>query len=423
MSNTYLVINIIIWFITLLLYFKIKRNIDSGFVILASFFIYSISSLIAFNSTQIYNELKIFPFIYLYLMIVLFIYPVLKNYNSRNIIIEKPNKKLFYSIAILYMTSSILFFIFKINGIYEGILNIISNPSAGADIYRDTMDNSYDVGDGIITNVFAIISNIFSDIGILLFFYYLTLKNKNKYILIGLSFSIIASIFAPIAQSQRGPAVDRLLTVIIAYFTLKDFIPYTIKKRIKTISLVVVVIFTIPIAAITISRFEHREGGAKGSVFLYTGMQNLNFNNYAFDNGGLRYGDRTFPLFKRILGYEDVPFNFWERRYKYPNLKINDEVFIGFVGDFVLDFGPWVAAIIFIVFSINTNHKTRIRNKTLQFHQLILLYFVMCVSIQGGIKLFSFSDTGGNLKLIAFLLVYILFKFDYIYSRQIKNYN
>jgi oligosaccharide repeat unit polymerase len=119
------------------------------------------------------------------------------------------------------MTSSILFFIFKINDIYEGILNIISNPSAGADIYRDTMDNSYDVGDGIITNVFAIISNIFSDIGILLFFYYLTLKNKNKYILIGLSFSIIASIFAPIAQSQRGPAVDRLLTVIIASFLIQ----------------------------------------------------------------------------------------------------------------------------------------------------------------------------------------------------------
>jgi len=418
MSNIYLIVNIIIWIITLIIYQKKRRNIDVGFIILLSFLIYSISSYLAFNSSFIYKELKMFPFIYLYLMIMLFLYPVLRNHNKNIIAIEKPNNKLFYSIASIYMISSILFFIFKINDIYAGIFNIISNPTSALDIYVDKMDNSYDAGDGLITNFFAIISNIFSDIGILLFFYYLTQKNKNKYILIGLFLSIFFSIFAPIAQSQRGPAVERLLTVVVAYFAYKDFIPISAKKKIKKISLIVIVAFTVSIASITIGRFGEREGGAEGSVFSYMGQANLNFNNYAFDNGGLRYGDRVIPLFKRILGYDDVPFNFWERRLKYPNLKINDEVFIGFVGDFVLDFGPFIATLIFIFFTIWAEHKTRIRNRTLQFHQLIILYFIMCVSIQGGLKLFSFSDTGGNLRLIVFVLTYLVFKLNYIHSKK-----
>ena len=57
--------------------------------------------------------------------------------------------------------------------------------------------------------------------------------------------------------------------------------------------------------------------------------------------------------------------------------------------------------------------RTRIRNNTVLFHQLIFLYFIMCVCIQGGLKLFSFSDIDGNLVIIVYLLVYYAFKLDY----------
>ena len=46
------------------------------------------------------------------------------------------------------------------------------------------------------------------------------------------------------------------------------------------------------------------------------------------------------------------------------------------------------------------------KEKTLKIHQALLLYFTMCVCMQGGMTLFSFSDTG-NLKIICFALLYV----------------
>ena len=171
------------------------------------------------------------------------------------------------------------------------------------------------------------------------------------------------------------------------------------------------------------SRFGESEAGSESSVFFYAGQENLYFNNFGLDNGGLRYGDRTFPLFKKMLGFENVPDNFWERRSKYPNLQINDEVFIGFIGDFTLDFGPFITPFIFIFFTIFILNKTIIRNKVILFHQLILLHFVMCLCMLGGMKLYPFSDVGGNLQLIIYFLAFLFFRLVYAYSlkRQRKS--
>jgi len=415
MSNTYLLVNIVIWLITLICYQNKKKQINAGSILLFSYFIYSIASLILFNSSyhHKYNNLNFTPFIYLYLMLMIVMHPILKINNKSVSFIQKPSDFLFNTIALIYMLSSLIYFSTSFSNIYNGIYTIINDPMGGTEIYRDTMDNSFDIGDGVIKNIFAVFSNTFSDIGILLFFYYLTLKKKNKYLLLGLLLSIIASVFIQIAKSQRGPAIDRLFTIIIAYFALKEYIPIVIRNKIKRFGYILLILVTIPIAAITISRFGEREGGAIESVYYYVGQQNLNFNNYGFDNGGLRYGDRTVPIFKSALGFDNVPYSFWERRIKYPNLKINDEVFIGFIGDFVLDFGPYITTIIIILFTINANYRTKIKNNTLLFHQLILLYFIMNLCMQGGMKLFPFSDLGGNLKIIVYILVYFAFKLDY----------
>jgi hypothetical protein len=118
-----------------------------------------------------------------------------------------------------------------------------------------------------------------------------------------------------------------------------------------------------------------------------------------------------------MLGFDNVPHNFYERRAKYPNLKINDEAFIGFVGDFTLDFGPFIAPIIFIFFTLFILNNTRVRNGRILFHQLILLHFVMCICIQGGMKLFSYSDVS-NLRIITIFIAYWAFRIDYEFIKQ-----
>lgn len=72
-----------------------------------------------------------------------------------------------------------------------------------------------------------------------------------------------------------------------------------------------------------------------------------------------------------------------------------------------------MAFVIFFIFTAVFNTATKVHNKTVLFHQLILLQLVSCICVQGGMTLFSYGDIGGNLALIVFFVAYFLFKFDY----------
>jgi oligosaccharide repeat unit polymerase len=428
LNNILLVIYILAWVITFAFYQRRKRHFDAGSVIIFSYLIYSISSLFLINDpfwgTE-FTELHLFPFVYLFLILLLVAWPVLKFDAFKVIEIQKPTNFLFYSISILLIVST--FFCLKeaLPRVMSGFLRILLDSAGGLEIYKETMDESelMNIGDGKISNLPSIIQGLLSDVGTLMFFYYLTLEKRNKFIAIGLLIACVYPILDNIAISQRGPVIDRVLTIIVTYFALKKYISRKINNLIKTIGIVLIIAISVPIVAITISRFDRPgSGGAMSSVLFYTGQENLYFNNYGLDNGGLRYADRTFPVFKRMLGFDNVPHNFYERRAKYPNLKINDEVFIGFVGDFTLDFGPYIAPLIFIFFTFFILSNTRVRKGRILFHQLILVHFVMCICIQGGMKLFSYSDLS-NLRIITIFIAYWVFRIDYeqIKMRRLMN--
>lgn len=418
-----LILFIITWVITFAWYQKKKRYFDAGSVIIFSNILYSILSFFLYFDPfwgQEFNQLHLFPFIYLYLMLMIAALPVLKFNELKILEIQKPSNILFNSIGILLIVSTLACMQKGLPNLIDGFKKILFDSTAGMAIYKETMDSSEasNIGDGKISNLPSIISGLLSDIGILMFFYSLTLKKRSKLMISGLLIAILYPILEQISISQRGPVIDRLFTIIISYFALRKFIPSNINNAIKIIGIILIISITVPIIAITSSRFDRPgSGGAMSSVLFYSGQQNLYFNNYGLDNGGLRYGDRTFPMFKRMLGFNNVPHNFFERRAKYNNLKINDEVFIGFVGDFTLDFGPILAPLIFIFFTFLILTLTKVHNGRILFHQLVLLHFVMCICIQGGMKLFSYADTS-NLRIITIFLAYIAFRYDYEQSKR-----
>lgn len=127
------------------------------------------------------------------------------------------------------------------------------------------------------------------------------------------------------------------------------------------------------------------------------------------DDNGIRYGDRTINLVKRLID-SDTPRNYIERRQKYHNLDIDDNLFTTFVGDFTIDFGPIVAVIIFVVFNLYVIRNVRIRAGTIHLHQMLLLYVTLCICVQGGMSLFSYSDTS-NIKLLTFALFYAYLRY------------
>ena len=412
---------ILAWIVTLMVYQLKKKHFDAGSLILTSLLIYSIASLYLYDSPYYrFNQIHIFPFIYMYLMYMLALSPILKYDNNKIKEIKRPSIVLLNVVSIIFIIASFAQFPTIISNFSNSIANLLFNDSGGQELYDEAMSNSYGSGSGI-TNLPAIISGAFTNFGVLLFFYYITLKNNNKLILIGLLLSCIVILIAYITLGQRGLIMEIMFSLIITYFALKKFFQPKIKKITKIVGVFLLIATAVPTIALTNSRFGNTSGGSESSLYFYTGQANLFFNNYGLDNGGIRYGDRTFPLFKRMLGIDNVPSNFWERREKYRHLKINDSVFTSFVGDFTLDYGPFLATFMFIVFTLIVIKMTKIRNQKINFHQLILLHFVMCVCFLGGLKSFTFSDVGGNLQIIVYFLMFIIFWFSHDYNRMLRR--
>ena len=420
LSNIYIIIFILFWITKIVLYQKKKKIFDAGSLLLFFYLFYSTMSLILFNITEDeYNSIKLFPFIYLFSMLMLVFYPILK-YDYVTTKIQKPSNFILNLVSIIFIIFSILQIPEIISNFQESIIKLLVDSEGGLDMYNEAMAESTSLGNGVISNLPSIITNSYGNFGILLLFYYLTLNNRNKIILIGLFISCTIGILINISLGQRGPIVETLLVMIISYFTFRKIYQSRVNNLIRRIGIALLALVAIPIIALTQSRFSDFQGGSNSSVIYYVGQENLNFNNYALDNGGLRYGDRTFTIYKKMLGFEKVPNNFWERRFKYPNLKINDEVFIGFVGDFTLDFGPFITPFIFIFFIIFILKKTIVRNNVIYFHQLILLHFLMSICMIGGMKLYPFSFFVGNLQLIVYFIAYFLFKFSHL-NNNVKN--
>jgi oligosaccharide repeat unit polymerase len=413
-SNINICLYILAWVVTIILYHIQKKIIDAGSILLFTYLIYSVTSLLLYNSPFYhFNRIRLFPFIYLFLILMLVFWPILKyNANKINEIQKVPS--IYISIiSLVFIVASLVQLPTIISDFAFSIKRLLTTSSGGLDLYNKAMAGSRSIGDGKISNLASIISNAFGNFGILLFFYYLTLKKRSKLILIGLFISSILSILINIILGQRGPILETLLSMIITYFALRRFLQPKVNRIIKIVGKYLLLASLIPVIALTNSRFGDSKKGSMSSLYLYGGQENLYFNNYALDNGGIRYGDRTFPLFKRILGFENVPKNFMERRDKYPNLKMSDENFYTFVGDFTIDFGPVIATLIFLFFTFFVIIKTKIRDGIIRFHQLILLHFVMSVCMLGGMKLYPFSDVGGNLQLIVYFIAYMIFRLDY----------
>ena len=412
-NNEILIVNIISWAIITIVFYRKRKEIDSAVFLLLTFFVYSVCSYLTFNyeySPFKNKTLTLLPFVYLFLMILLTMSPILRFDITKIKSFPNRNYQVLDILLWTYITCMIIKLPFDLSHIQEGIYRIMTNQ--GGDLYTDVMNEGRHHGGAyVISSIPSIFINITNEIVILIAFYNL-LKKRKKRLTIYTFIAIVLTPLGSIANGQRGGAFDVIIIVLGTYFLFAPILERKIKRLARKVGIIALGCLLVPIIALTISRFGSRgEGQAEQSVYSYMGQQNINFDLYAFDNNGLRYGDRVFPLFKKMFGFDNVPNDFWERRMKYPNLKINDEVFIGYIGDFLLDFGPWVSTTLFIIFTIIFLRMTNTDNRICYFHQLLVLQFVLTLGLQGGLKLYPFADTFA-LKIFTFGLLYIYMRFN-----------
>ena len=202
--------------------------------------------------------------------------------------------------------------------------------------------------------------------------------------------------------------VMELLTMAAAYLLFKERYSDSVKRVVRITAIVLGVLVSIPMVLITTSRFGD---DSSFSFINYSGQAVINFNEHGLNANGIRNGDRVVPLFKKMVGFKNVPNNYMERRQKYQTMTMDDSVFSTFVGDFTLDFGPFFGLIAILIMAYLVKALCKYRGSTIPFYKIVPLYFIICVCVQGSIYLFSYGDIGGNLKVVVYILVYLFLKY------------
>lgn len=409
--NNILTIGYLILWILTLAWYHVKRNtFDSGSFIMVMYIVYAIFSVIVINDSLFsvaFAPLTLFPYIYLYVMMMIAIVPIINNHMHPTTTIEPTTSRVFVWLSIIIIICSVLQLPQIISNSNAGIGAILVDEGAGKEVYEETASNAGDSG-GAIRNLPAVIFNMLSDVMVFFFFYFLSQK-KHRMLCIGIAFAIILNIFIPITMGQRSGVITAFLTVIGAYFLFKPYLSRYVNRAITIVGITLAILVTVPVMAITMSRFGKEASGATGFISWYIGQGPLYFNNSGLDAGGIRYGDRTINLVKRLID-PSTPKNYVERRELYHNMDISDRLYTTFVGDFTLDFGPILAFIIFVVVFYIMYKIIRTTNKTINTQQLMMLFFVMCISVQGGMALFFYSDAG-NLRMFWFIILYIYLEY------------
>lgn len=418
-----------LWVLTFCWYHHIKKQIDAGTAIIGMYIIYAFFSILIINDNLFsiaFDQLHVLPYIYLYLMMMIALSPIIVNHTNSVNKIENPNSQILSFIGWSIFICSILMLPGMISNSSNGITDIIIDSSAGKEAYSEQTEAVAASGSKI-NNLFAIVYNTLSDLPAFILFYSLTQKKQNPYLTLALIITLIIGLYTPLSTGQRGGAISCILTILGAYMLFRQYISKKINRIILLTGITGILIVSIPVIAITKSRFNTEQGGATGFVNWYIGQGSLYFNNYGLDNGGIRHGDRTMNMFKRIID-PDTPKNYVERRDKNRYLKIDDNFFTTFVGDFTLDFGPFVPIFIFICFNGTIILLTRPKGNKLKLYQVLILYLTVCINLQGGMTLYSYSDLG-SMRLITFVMLYsylryheaLLKKYPYTVSKNEKN--
>ena len=422
-GTIYLALYALVWGITL--WWVIRKNRggwSAATFTIATYFFFAILSVFYYIDFSGFSmeRLRLFPLIYLYLMMLIGLRPVLSFSDGDHKSIEAPSKRLFYAFVYFYIVLSIIIVPSVISNMQEGLVLLMTDTEGGQELYN-LRASSYVQQDASVSNIFAVFYNFLSPTCIFLFFYYLTLPNRKKWVLIMLAVSIVVRVLDSLSKGQRTEPAMMFLVFLATFFLMRPYFEEKIKQRVTIFSIGALLALLIPFLILTNSRFESSEQGSVGGVVSYAGMAPVVFDYYCLDAGGIRYGDRTAPEFKRLVGFANVPRDESSRRAKYPRLKIDAYWFYTYVGDFVLDYGPFGAVIIFVVFSsVFVRITKQKRGQPYPFHKLLLVYFAMSVCVQGGMYLFNFAHYN-NYSIMAIFLLYFVFLADYNQKRRNRD--
>lgn len=416
-DNIILLVNATIWLITLIIYIRKRGLWTLGTCILSLYTLIAIVSIDLYNSEYandfFIHNITLFPFVYLFVMMFLIMYPILRlKQNLINTIIL-PNRKMINNITFIIVLLSIYKFITIIPNIRTGVSLMLLDSNNVIDLYTESTTRR--MNRGVATGNFdylGILTNLSLTVTPFVFYINLLLPHKNKILFFFIIISLFVNPLNGIANGSRIMMVTGLFETMVLFFFFYKFISPKVQRAVIYIGGILFsgVLFFF----ILVSTGKNYGDSTEYRIFAcerYFAEGPLVFNNYCMEANGTREGNVTFPLIRyvidgRLLSESDL-------RFKYSYMKIDNSRFSTFVGDFVLDFGPYFAFFMFVLFSVFLTKKLTIRNNAITISQLILLYFTVRFAL--GFFQYQYSATSGNVVFFSLLLVY------WIFSRVIKK--
>ena len=281
---------LLLWVATFIWYHFKHHSIDAGSGIILMYILYGIISIDSLNDpifSMSYNNLTLFPYIYLYGMMMLALLPIINNHFHPTTKIEDPNTRILNYLSIMIIICGLLLIPNIISNFGTGIVKLFTDADAGKDAYMESAKGAEDTG-AAISNIPAVIFNAFSDIAIFLAMYYMALNSK-KIITSLLWCTVGIGILMPVINGQRTGVITSVLTIFGAYLLFKKYLDKKVNLIFKRVGIISIALIMLPVGAITVSRFGDRAGGTVTSFLnWYIGQGSLYFNNYGLNPGGTR---------------------------------------------------------------------------------------------------------------------------------------
>lgn len=386
-----------------------------GTIVLGLYVVISFIAMLLYNHPMAsFQDVQLFPFLYLFICFLLVVYPVLRFDERRMTNFHMPSKFLMNCLSLFAVLIALITSISTLHSLPK-LLDIFNDIAVINDEYLESRENT---GSGP-SSIFVTLNYLFSYLYLLFLFFYLSLQKKNRFdiiLIFALCISLVLTAINNLLNGLRGPIMFMIFDIIFCYILFyRRFNVYT-KKAARRIAVLFFFIILSGVIMITIGRFgESSYNSSRGidityGLEYYAGQSPLYFNNYGLDAGGIRDGDKTFPLVKKLIGLK-YSKHWMDRRYTYSNLKIDDSVFATFIGDFTIDYGPFVAFIFFVLLLFFNSAILFSQKKGTDMSQLLILYIIYIVCTHG-FALYPFSELGGNRTLVFMLFIAYVFYMD-----------
>lgn len=336
-------INMLLYASILIYSYRKYQNISPVLLIPFIWFISSLFSIFYIQSEirwESIHKTTLFPFIYLFSVFLLTYWPLL-NINPKEIVIDE--SKLVERISLLLSIIAIIPFMENFYKIFisgSSMINLAENYENRGDINFDLRSHMSFIGSKL-NSILMFMQHITP----ILLFNYLSKSGKIKlYVIIGLICAVFNTAIFSFNLGSRGVTFNLLLYVCFLFLLYKDYIRKEYLKAITVLGSILCGILILVLFYITIGRFNNTDYSILDWIYRYAGESFVNFNNDLYHINNYTHGENTFSFIFND-GHRDI-YNLSK------TTGVRAYVYYTYIGDFYMDFGPYLTIILVASLSV-----------------------------------------------------------------------